>query len=200
MGVLTRFAGGQKSRLAGGKAMIQDRIRIEGAGDAGVRVGDLLQSFKLVREEDGLGKVLRPTGLLVVTSVGEEIEAQLTAEFGPVRLGDLVRIAPSYDVPPGAEPTSVESNVTATILGFPMDRAVYGVGAQAFLDVGKGEGISIGDEFKAYSGTVDPSFGMESATLQVVLVHGNVSTARVIKLKRPTLGTGDRLRLVRKMF
>ena len=132
--------------------------------------------------------------------MGEEIEARLTAEFGPVRLGDLVRIAPPYDIPPGAEAAAVQSNVTATIIGFPVDRGVYGIGAQAFLDVGENEGITIGDEFKAYGGTVNPSFGMESATLQVVLVHGNVSTARVIKVKRPTLGTGDRLRLVRKMF
>jgi hypothetical protein len=200
LGSLAGFSPGEMDRNRGERAMIHDRVRLQLEADSRLRVGDLLQSFTVAREELGLGKVVRPTGLLSVTVVGDEVEALLTAVFGLVRVGDRVRMAPSYDLRPGAEAASVDSNVTATILGFSVDRAMQGPGALAFLDVGEREGIVIGDEFRAFESRVEPSFGIESATLQVVLVHGDVSTARVIKMKKPILGTGDRLRLIKKMY
>jgi hypothetical protein len=200
LGSLAWFARGQGGRGLGTRARIHDRIRVRIDADAGLRVGDLLQSFRVVREEEGLGTVARPTGLLSVTRVGDEAEAQLTAEFGRVRLGDRIRLAPAYEMRPGAIATPVSSNVSASVMGFPVNRPMHGIGALAFLDVGEPEGIMIGDEFQAFDERLGPSPGTESATLQVVLVHGNVSTARVIKVKRPTLGAGDRLRLVRKMY
>jgi hypothetical protein len=199
LGSLAGFSEGQSGRVLGIGAHVHDRIRIRVEGDEQIRVGDLLQSFRVLREEEGLGSVVRPTGLLSVTGLGDEVEAQVTAQFERIHLGDKVRLAPPYGLRPGAEATPVSSNVTASLLGFAVDRVMHGIGALAFLDVGEGEGISVGDEFKAFEAHSGASFGMESATLQVVLVHGDVSTARVIKLKRATLDTGDRLRLVKKM-
>jgi hypothetical protein len=200
IGALARYSPGQPERLPGGRALLHDRIQIRVWGDAKLQPGDLLQSFRVLREEEGLGTIVRPTGLLIVMEAGEEVEVLLTAEFGWARLGDRVRMAPSYDSRPGEEAASVNSNVTAKILGFPVKRAIQGPGALAFLDVGEKEGIVIGDEFQAFESRPGGSFGMEAATLQVVLVNGNVSTARVTNVKRPTLGAGDRLRLIKKMY
>jgi hypothetical protein len=41
---------------------------------------------------------------------------------------------------------------------------------------------------------------MESARLQVILVEGNLCTARIISVRRPGLQVGDRLRLIQKMY
>jgi LysM repeat protein len=199
LGSLVGYSEGQGWRSLGSGAHVHDRVRIQVEGSEQLRVGDLLQSFRVDREEEGLGTVVRPTGLLSVTGLGDGVEAEVTAQFGRVRMGDKVRLAPPYGLWAGARAVPVSSNVTASLMGFAVDRVMQGIGALAFLDVGEDEGISIGDEFRAFETRPGASFGMESATLQVVLVHGDVSTARVIKLKRGTLDTGDRLRLVKKM-
>jgi hypothetical protein len=165
-----------------------------------LQIGDLLQSFRTIREERKLGAVRRPTGILVVTAVNDAgIVATVSSEFDRIQFGDRVRLAPDFEPRPGVFPLPVESNVTGTILAFPEERPIHGYGAHAFLDVGVNEGVVVGDIFRAYVDQAGPSFGMEAATLQVVLVEGDRSTARVIGVIHPSLDPGDRLRLIAKM-
>ena len=76
---------------------------------------------------------------------------------------------------------------------------IYGIGAVAFLDVGEAEGIRPGDEFSAFVNQGDGWTGEEAARLQVVVVNGDASSARIVKVGDPVLRTGSRLRLVKKM-
>jgi hypothetical protein len=123
----------------------------------------------------------------------------VSEEFDRVRLGQRLRMAPDYDLRQGVNAEPVESNLTATLLGFNNPRAVYGIGSVAFLDVGEAEGITIGDEFTAYVNQGDGWSGEEAVRLQVVLVNGSVSSARVVKVTDPVLRVGSPVFLVKKM-
>lgn len=200
IGTLAGFSQVHAERMPLEPARVEERLQIATEEGAGLRVGDLLQSFRPVREVRGLGTVISPTGILAVTVVGESgIIATVSMVFDRIQVGDGVKLAPDYTPRPDVFPVPVESNVTATLLGFPRERQVQSYGASAFLDVGEPEGISIGDIFRADVNQPGPFFGMEAARLQVVLVNGNRSTARIIGVKHAVLGSGDLLRLIGKM-
>ena len=200
IGTLAGFSRVHVERTPQGPARAGERVQIATNEGVNLRVGDLLQSFRSRREERGFGNVLRPTGILTVTAVSESgFIAMVASELERIQVGDWVRLAPDHTARPGVFPLPVESDLTATILGFPEERQVQSYGASVFLDVGEAEGISIGDIFEASVTQPGPQFGVEAAWLQVVLVDGNRSTARIISLRYPILGSGDVIRLIQKM-
>jgi LysM repeat protein len=200
IGTLGGYSTTLADRLPRGAARVGDRLHILPNEGIRLAVGDLLQSFRSVREDEELGTVLRPTGILVVTAVTDSTTiATVSSEFQWIEKGERVRLAPDYAPLPDVFPIEVESNVTATVLGFPEDRQMQALGAAAFLDVGVEEGISIGDIFRADVTNPGPYFGTEAARLQVVLVEGNRSTARIISVRDPVLASGNRVILVKKM-
>jgi len=184
----------------GHPARAGERVVIALKGEERLQVGDLLQSFRMIRKERKLGAAHRPTGILVVIGTSDDgILTVVSSEYDRIWIGDEVRFAPDYMPRPGVFPLPVESNVTATVLGFPEERLVQGLGAHVFLDVGLSEGIEVGDVFRAYVNQPGPFYGMEALSLQAVLVEESGSTARIIGIRHPGLGPGDRLRLVAKM-
>jgi hypothetical protein len=201
VGTVEGFAGAEEDAPARDRARWFERLHV--APDPGVRlqVGDLLQSFEVLRTLDGVGRVLRPTGILTVTEVGEHVAvAMVSGEFRMVHLGSRVRRAPSYSPRPGVFPRPVESNLTGIVLGFPDERPIRGFGANAFLDVGEDQGVTVGDEFGVYSHALHHPPGTELARLRVVLVEGGTSTARIVGQTDPVLSSGAPVRLLAKMW
>ena len=140
-------------------------------------VGDLLQSFKVGRAVEGLGQVVRPTGILVVTSVQDAgVVATVSAEFDRLMVGQRIRLTPSFNLTRGRQAQDVESNLWATILGFNNDLVLQGFGAIAFLYVGEGQGVTIGDEFMAYVNQEDGWAG-EEAVREALADHAILRTA-----------------------
>ncbi len=200
LGTLHRLADISTDRTVRDRARSFERIQVRPAEGVELQVGDVLQSFRILRSQEDLGQVVDPTGILTVTAVEEGgVVAAVAGEFGRMSLGDRIRPVPTYDLQPGVHPIQVESNVVATVLGFPEHREMHGFGALAFLDVGEDEGIAIGDEFDGFVNRDQGFSGEMAVRLQVVLVHGQSSTARVITLNEPILETGTRVQLVRKM-
>jgi len=184
----------------GHPARAGERVVVALKGEVNLQVGDLLQSFRTIRKERKLGSVQRPTGILVVVGTSDAgTLAVVSSEYDRIWIGDEIKLAPDYMPRPGGFPLPVESNVTATVLGFPEDRAVQGFGANVFLDVGLSEGIVVGDVFRAHVSQPGPFYGLEASTLQVVWVEESRSTARIIGVRHPGLDSGDRLRLIAKM-
>jgi len=200
LGTVARFAAVDMKATPRERARFLEYLQIELNEGVELRVGDLLQTFRLGRSHEELGQVVEPTGVLVVTAVEESgVLALVSAEFDRVRLGQRLRMAPAYDFMPGIVAEEVESDLTATLMGFSQDRVVQGIGAVAFLDVGEAEGIRAGDEFSAYVNQGDGWSGEEAARLQVVVVNGSVSSARIVTVTDPVLRVGSRLRLTKKM-
>jgi hypothetical protein len=184
---IARFAGVDMESTPRERARFFEKLQIEVEDGVELQVGDVLQAFEVGRSEEELGQVVRPTGILAVTAVEESgAVAMLSAEFDRVRLGQRLRMAP-------------DSDLTAALLGFNMDRVVYGLGSVAFLDVGEAEGVGPGDEFSAYVNQGEGWSGEEAARLQVVVVNDTISSARIVSLSDPTLRTGSQVRLVKKM-
>jgi len=200
VGTLARFEAVDMDATPRDRARFFEHLQIELDEGVELQVGDLLQTFVIGRAEEELGTVVRPTGILTVTAVQDAgVVAMVAAEFDRVRLGQRLRMAPGYDLRPGVVAREVESDVTGTLLGFNLYRAVFGIGSVAFLDVGEAEGIKPGDEFSVFVNQGDGWSGDEAARLQVVLVNGQVSSARVITVTDPILRVGSQAHLVKKM-
>lgn len=200
VGRVASLAAVDPDRTPRDRATVFEKLHIDLQDGVTLGVGDLLQSFSVGRSHEELGRVVRPTGILVVTSVEEAgVVASISAEFDRVQVGQAVRRVPAFDLEAGVEAVGVESDLTADILGFNLDGPLQGFGSVAFLDVGEAEGIRMGDEFLAYVNRGDGWSGQEAARLQVVLVNGGTSSARVVEVAEPVLGTGTRVHLVRKM-
>ena len=87
--------------------------------DDGFRVamGDALQIFRSVRVVEGLGSILRPTGVLTITRVDPEgVEGVILQPFGRVLLGDFIRPAPAFDLVEGQYPDVVTNRTAATVV------------------------------------------------------------------------------------
>ena len=201
VGTVAGFAGAEEDAPSRDRARSFERLHL--APNPGVRlqVGDLLQTFEVLRSLEGVGQVMRPTGILTVTAIGDGVAvAMVSAEFHGLYLGSKVRRVPSYSPRPGVYARPVESNLTGLILGFPEERPMRGFGATAFLDVGEDQGVEVGDEFGAYAHAVHHPPGTELARLRVVLVEGGTSTARIVALTEPVLSSGAPVRLIGKMW
>ena len=201
VGTLSALSEAEEGPLSRERARRFERARITPHAGARFQVGDLLQVFEVLRSHEGLGSVVRPTGILAVTEVeGDLVTAMVSAEFHRVRFGSQVRRAPEQASRPGVHAEPVESNVTGVILGFPEDRPIRGLGATVFLDVGVDQGIAVGDEFGAYPVASEDLPEIETARLRVVLVNGETSTARIVGLRDPVLDSGTPVRLIGKVW
>ncbi|MFC1662222.1 LysM peptidoglycan-binding domain-containing protein [Gemmatimonadota bacterium] len=200
IGTLANLSGPQGDRDIRERARPYERVQIALLPGVQLQVGDLLQSFRVTQEDENLGRVVQPTGVLVVTSVESGgVVAAVSAEFHRLNLGDQVGLAPDFGLSRGVKAQPVTSNLTATVQGFARDRSVWGFGDIAFLDVGEAEGVTIGDEFMALMNAGDGWEGEEGARLQVLRVQGPRSSARVIVQNDVILQPGLEVRLVKKM-
>lgn len=200
VGVLSSLAPEHTDLPSWDRARWFERLEVVPQEEVHLQVGDLLQSFEVLRSQEGLGQVMRPTGILTVTAVeGDRVEAMLSAQFHRVRLGSKVRRVPDYTPRPGARAEPVESLVTGVVLGFPQDRPIRGHGATAFLDVGADLGIVVGDEFGAFRDATGHPSRTEIARFRVVLVDGERATARIVAVTDPAFHPGTHVRLVGKM-
>ncbi len=200
VGTIARFSGVNMDASPRDRATYLERLQIELEEGVQLHVGDLLQSYEVGRSEEGLGQVVRPTGVLAVVDIEDPgVVAMVSGEFGRVRIGQHLRLAPGYSMAPGVVAQDVESTLTATILGYNLDLAVHGFGSVAFLDVGEAEGIRPGDEFSAYVNKDGGWSGEEAARFQVILVNGRVSSARVVTVNDPAVEVGSQVVLRKKM-
>lgn len=174
-----------------------DRVRLE-VDAAPVRVGDELLVYRVARTIDGVGDVVRPTGVVRVSDVdGSDVVAIVTREYHRIQFGDFLGELPAYSVTPGAAPQPVSDGAVAMIMGFAGNNAVQDIEGIAFLDLGADGGISVGDEF-AY---VSRQAGGEivEGRLQVVGVRPTVASARIVQMDDVIFDQGLVVRLTGKM-
>ena len=169
---LADFAGGtQRSETP----RSYDRVRLEVDG-AQPRVGDVLRTYRVTRVIQGVGQVVQPTGLVNVTDVGDgHVVAVVTQEYDRIGLGDLVGPLPRYGLAEGEYAQEVMNGPRAMVMGFAGFNEVHDIGSIAFLDLGRDQGIVIGDEFEY----LNPQAGSNvvEGRLQVVGVQSGIASA-----------------------
>jgi hypothetical protein len=160
------------------------------------RVGAELQLFRRARTIDAVGEVIVPTGVLTVSTINDTgVIGVITKEYQRIQPGDLVRPVPAYSMTAGREAREISGGSEAMIMGFAGTQGLNDLGHIAFLDLGSGDGVTIGDEFVLFSAAV----GAPEGSLQVVGVSGNTSAARIVSMVDDVFRQGVVVRLARTM-
>jgi hypothetical protein len=193
---VSAFAGAEEVRAPRSSARLYDRLVLEHSGVAPAR-GTLLQSYRLDATIPGLGRVARPTGVLVVVDeAGSAAVAEVHVQLDALRLGDLVRPLPAAGLVPGVDPGPVTGGTEARVVGEALPHPLQNVGDFLFLDVGRGT-TSVGDEFVPVWPT-QPN-GPPEGVLRVVAVQEGYATARIVNLVNPVFEPGLIVRMARRM-
>ena len=174
-----------------------DRVRVSFT-EGSPRVGDQVQTFRVFRVIEDVGRVVKPTGVVTISDIDEDGAIGIvTKEFDRMQLGDLVGLLPGYELSPGqyAGPASEEAH--AMIMGFADLNVLQNVESIAFLDLGADHGITVGDEFDY----VNPEAGQDvvEGRIQVVGVKPNMASARIVQMDDVVFRQGLVVQLVRKM-
>lgn len=177
-----------------------DRVRISWDGEGLPEQGDLLQSLQVTRTEQGLGHVVRPTGIFrVIQRMEGGVVAVSVNEYATVRMGDFVVAAPGFPLELGQYAESVDGGTGARITGFAQPRRIQQPGDVAFLDVGSEDGVAVGDEFAAYVNQGGGWSGTLAGTLQVIRVFDDRASARIRRVVEPVFHAGVEVRMAGKM-
>lgn len=195
LGVLEGLAGEVGRRMP--MLHTYQRVRVSLSGGT-VRVGDLLQTYRVSRTIEDVGQVVSPSGVITVS----ELDAQgavgiITKEYARVRQGDYVRPVPSYTLQPGQQPEPISGGSESVILGFETRSALHDLGSVAFLDVGSDDGIAIGDVFELFDRSAGT--GVTTGALRVVGVTPGGSAANILDMDGAVFGPGVVVQLTRKM-
>jgi hypothetical protein len=170
-----------------------------------LRAGDLLIAVRRAGELRGYGEVVKPTGLLRVTAMGDNQRgaARVVALYGAVSDGqEVLRIAP-YDSRMGGRPVAVSDGVTGEVIGLVNPTDIVQMQAGVFLNRGAAEGVRLGDTFQLLgtdrTRTEFSNQLMLQAEAVVVNVRPHTATAIIVNLQRPDVRPGSTARQVRRM-
>jgi len=177
-----------------------EQVRVAWEGAPLPQEGDRLLVVRSSRTERGLGTVIRPTGMLRVDEVsGEAVVATATNEYHRLRMEDRVLPAPPFPLEPGLHPTRSDDDLTARILAFAEPRPLQQLGDVAFLDIGRADGVQVGDEFVVDVGSGGGWSPRTVGRVQVVRAFEEVSSARIVELEGPVFVAGTEVRRARRM-
>lgn len=169
-------------------------------------VGTQLLAITIERGVNGYGRVIVPTGVVVVDSLAPTVmRAMVTRQFGQLRTGDL--LIPMDSFPENAAiPLMLDDGPRGVVLDFVQPQPLYGTTEHAFVNLGEASGIKVGDELVAYlpERRVDKDHHEKMpeqpiATMVVVKTALMSSTVRVTRVQQAALDRGVAVQLVRRM-
>lgn len=173
------------------------RLTVEGAVPG---VGSRLQTFRVGKALEGVGLVVMPTGTLTVTGVdGDGAIAVVDKVYARMEPGDLVRPLPRFPITREMEARPVDSDLRASIIGFPDPHQIEGVGDYVFLGAGSSQDVRPGDVFDIVWDDAAPEEQPGGGSVQVLTVHQGYATGRILRLENPVFETGVVLRLSQRM-
>lgn len=182
-----------------------ERIFVSHPGGEPPQPGD---RFLLTRIEDRVrpyGRIVRPTGVAVVVAVHEEVStAVITHVFDKIEVGNTVSALEFFEMERGVFAQAAPAGPEGELVGLLDSQPVVGVGDYVFINVGRDQGLVIGDEFELFVGSRQARRGYrlpeESvAEGRVVRVTERTATIRVLNQIHPAISVGMPVRLVRKM-
>ncbi|MEZ4415096.1 MAG: LysM peptidoglycan-binding domain-containing protein [Gemmatimonadota bacterium] len=177
-----------------------DLLHVRLDNPVAVRPGDMLQTFRIERRIKDLGDVVVPTGVLEVLRLeGDGVVAEVAEEYQPLRLGDWVKVPEPFGLRAGVTPEATGQMLDTRILAFQRQHELQLLGDVMFLDVGRADGVVVGDEFIGY---LPPAEGWEPEPIgrvQILGVREHRSSARILSIDTPAFTEGLVLHLSRKM-
>lgn len=199
-GILSGFEG--VAARSGGRtsASLYSEMRVTVTGDRTPGPGTVLLSFRSGDMVPGQGRIVHPTGLLVVQRVDEGgVVARVERMFDRVLLDDFVTVAPAHPERVGVHPVPVQDGMEATILAFADPHELQILGDVGYLDVGAANGVAVGDEFVAVTAGEEEWSGTEAGRLQVISVRDRTAAVRILSQDGAIFRAGIPVRLAGKM-
>jgi hypothetical protein len=130
----------------------------------------------------------------------------VVALHGDGRLGDLVIERGAMPAIAAGAPQAVSNGAEGTVVDLLVQQPYAATADHAFVDLGRAQGLAIGDELMAYvperllrEERSERVPATEVATLRVVRVENGTATVRVVGMRYPALAKGLAVRVVRKM-
>lgn len=199
-GVITGFEGVAARSAGRTTASLYSEVRITVTGDRTPNPGTVLLSFRPGDMVPGEGRIVLPTGLLVVQRVDQGgVVARVERMFDRVLLEDLVTVAPAHPERVGVHPAPVQDGMEATIIAFARPHELQIRGDVGFLDVGSANGVAVGDEFVAVAARDEEWSGTEAGRLQVIAVRDRTAAVRILSQDGAIFRAGLPVRLAGKM-
>lgn len=182
------------------------RVAVAPPEGASYAAGDTLVVAERREGPIGYGEVVVPTGLIRVTGQnGSQAIGDVIALFGPLRDGQAVLPAEKFSDPGPADYERISNGLMGRVLSV-RDRRELRLPQQVlFLDIGKRDGVALGDVFearrapgpqgRARADAVDELM----ATMQVVHLRERTATVEVRNVVSPDVPPGTRVKLVARL-
>lgn len=152
-------------------------------------VGSLVQVFRPGRDIVEFGTVMQPSGVIVIDESGPGgLAGHIESMFGRVERGALLRTAPAFSPQLAATDRAQRGPDEATLLEFSEERAIHGIGDHVFLDIGRSDGVQIGDQYYLIAD------GEVGGRVKVVNLLDDLATARIVELRNPAFERGAMFR------
>jgi LysM repeat protein len=169
-------------------------------------VGDLLLVADRREGPVGYGDIIAPMGLIKVTgNNGSQAVGDVVAVYGPIREGQVVLPAEKFNDPGPAQYQKVSDGVEGHVLVARDLRELRLPQQVLFLDIGKRDGVALGDLFEARRAPGPQPRASANAvdevmvTLQVIHVRDRTATVTVRNVVSPDVPPGTRVKLVSKL-
>ena len=195
-----------ESARARAAVQLYTQVGVSPPAGANYAAGDLLLVVDRREAPRGYGEVVVPTGLVKITGMnGGQAVGEVIAVYGPIREGQGVLPAEKFPDPGPAEYQKVSDGLEGHVLLARDPRELRLPQQVMFLDVGKQQGVALGDLFearrqpgpqpRASADAVDEVM----ATMQVVHVREHSATVTVRNVISPDIPPGTRVKLVAKL-
>lgn len=191
-----------RSLPATSSTLIYGEIRIRAPGGATYVAGDSLLIAQLAQDvPGGWGKVVVPTGIALVTHVeGRQVLADVVQQYGRVADGQVAMPLEPFRDPGLVVPVPVENGMQGTILESRDRNVVPGQQDIMFIDLGRNDGVALGDLFVAIAPAALPTAPAEIlAYLQIVHVRERSASGMLTFINDAGVAPGVTVRLFRKM-
>ncbi len=168
--------------------------------------GDRMLLFRVERRIRPWGFVIRPTGLATVAAVHEDVSVAVLVEvYDRVVLGDHAIEAEMFWLEPGVYAEPVSTGPGGELIALMDVQLVASSEDFVFIDVGRTQGIQVGDEFELYAAprrTQDGLLRLPEEFIgrgRVMRVTEQTATLRLLSMRHPTVDVGLPVRLVARM-
>ncbi|UCG88788.1 MAG: LysM peptidoglycan-binding domain-containing protein [Gemmatimonadota bacterium] len=185
------------------EASLFGEIEVVAPQSAAYQIGDSLLVARLAREVNGWGDAVIPTGIVRVTAVaGSMVRAQVITQFARVTDGQVALPLEEFDDPGDLVPVPIENGAEGEVIE---PRDLHPVRQQqdvVFIDLGREDGVSLGDVFEVYNPVKDdPLAGSRKpiGILSIVHVRNHSASGFVVNVMDLGIDAGATVRLVRKM-
>lgn len=182
-----------------------DRFYMSHPGGEPPDPGDRMLLVRIERRIRPWGFVVRPTGLATVAAVHEDVSISvLTEVYDRVQVGDQAIAVETFYLEPGVFAEPVSTGPGGELIALMELQVLASTEDLVFIDVGRTQGIQVGDEFELY---VSPRRTRDGLRLpeehvgrgRVVRVTEQTSTLRLLNMRHPAVDVGLPVRLVAKM-